>query len=120
MHFTINPFLSKVFSKTFLLFQVAEIYNFGQDDLMTEDIDILSCHSEIFVWVGQQVDLKTKVHALKIGEVCFITVHHQEIESLIKNFKPSFTLMSAIMSFTPKFSGHVFLFQFFLILDRNF
>ncbi|XP_038879573.1 villin-4-like isoform X1 [Benincasa hispida] len=48
--------------------KVAEIYNFGQDDLMTEDIDILSCHSEIFVWVGQQLDPKTKVHALKIGE----------------------------------------------------
>ncbi|XP_031735998.1 villin-4 isoform X3 [Cucumis sativus] len=48
--------------------KVAEIYNFGQDDLMTEDIDILSCHSDIFVWVGQQVDPKTKVHALKIGE----------------------------------------------------
>ncbi|XP_022135032.1 villin-4-like isoform X2 [Momordica charantia] len=48
--------------------KVAEIYNFGQDDLMTEDIDILSCHSEIFVWVGQQVDPKTKVHALNIGE----------------------------------------------------
>lgn len=55
-----------------MLLQVAEIYNFGQDDLMTEDIDILSCHSDIFVWVGQQVDPKTKVHALKIGEVCFI------------------------------------------------
>lgn len=58
-------------SLKFMLSQVAEIYNFGQDDLMTEDIDILSCHSEIFVWVGQQVDPKTKVHALNIGEVRF-------------------------------------------------
>ncbi|KAH9805828.1 Villin-4 [Citrus sinensis] len=45
-----------------------EIYNFTQDDLMTEDIFILDCHSEIFVWVGQQVDSKSKMHALTIGE----------------------------------------------------
>ena len=54
--------------------QVDEIYNFGQDDLMAEDIDILSCHSQIFVWVGQQVDPKTKLHALKIGEVRLIAL----------------------------------------------
>lgn len=46
-----------------------EIYNFTQDDLMTEDIFILDCHSDIFVWVGQQVDTKTKLQALTIGEV---------------------------------------------------
>lgn len=51
------------------LSQVAEIYNFSQDDLMTEDIFILDCHSDIFVWVGQEVDSKTKLQALTIGEV---------------------------------------------------
>ncbi|KAG8651787.1 hypothetical protein MANES_06G021432v8 [Manihot esculenta] len=48
--------------------KVAEIYNFTQDDLMTEDIFVLDCHSEIFVWVGQQVDSKSKMDALTIGE----------------------------------------------------
>ncbi|TXG61066.1 hypothetical protein EZV62_012429 [Acer yangbiense] len=48
--------------------KVTEIYNFTQDDLMTEDIFILDCHSEIFVWVGQQVDSKNKMLALTIGE----------------------------------------------------
>ncbi|KAK7388118.1 hypothetical protein VNO78_22923 [Psophocarpus tetragonolobus] len=48
--------------------KVKEIYNFSQDDLMTEDIYILDCHSEIFVWVGQQVDSKSKMQALTIGE----------------------------------------------------
>ncbi|XP_021277687.1 villin-4 isoform X2 [Herrania umbratica] len=48
--------------------KVMEIYNFTQDDLMTEDIFILDCHSDIFVWVGQQVDTKTKLQALTIGE----------------------------------------------------
>lgn len=49
--------------------QVIEIHNFSQDDLMTEDIFILDCHSQIFVWVGQQVDPKRRVQALPIGEV---------------------------------------------------
>ncbi|PKI53561.1 hypothetical protein CRG98_026011 [Punica granatum] len=49
-------------------FLVTEIYNFTQDDLMTEDIFILDCHTEIFVWVGQQVDSKLRAHALTIGE----------------------------------------------------
>ncbi|KAK9697533.1 hypothetical protein RND81_08G043900 [Saponaria officinalis] len=48
--------------------KVVEIYNFTQDDLMTEDIFILDCHSDVFVWVGQQVDSKNKLHALTIGE----------------------------------------------------
>ncbi|PPS00425.1 hypothetical protein GOBAR_AA20223 [Gossypium barbadense] len=47
---------------------VTEIYNFSQDDLMTEDIFILDCHSDIFVWVGQQVDTKNKLQALTIGQ----------------------------------------------------
>ncbi|ESW26730.1 hypothetical protein PHAVU_003G143200 [Phaseolus vulgaris] len=48
--------------------KVKEIYNFSQDDLMTEDIYILDCHSEIFVWLGQQVDAKGRMQALTIGE----------------------------------------------------
>nr|CAB3471060.1 unnamed protein product [Digitaria exilis] len=48
--------------------QVREIFNFAQDDLMTEDIFILDCHSCIFVWVGQRVDTKIRAQALNIGE----------------------------------------------------
>lgn len=47
---------------------VTEIHNFTQDDLMTEDVFILDIHSDIFVWVGQQVDAKTKKQALTIAE----------------------------------------------------
>ncbi|CAN1808203.1 VLN4 [Linum perenne] len=50
------------------LIKATEIYNFSQDDLMTEDIFILDCHSEVYVWVGQQVDTKSKTEALTIGE----------------------------------------------------
>ncbi|KAJ6853423.1 villin-5-like isoform X1 [Iris pallida] len=48
--------------------KVTEIFNFSQDDLMTEDIFILDCHSDVFVWVGQKVDSKARSHALSIGE----------------------------------------------------
>ncbi|XP_022565627.1 villin-5-like [Brassica napus] len=48
--------------------KVTEIFSFTQDDLMTEDIFILDCHTEIFVWVGQQVDPKKKPQVLTIGE----------------------------------------------------
>ncbi|GAB2291448.1 hypothetical protein Dimus_025703, partial [Dionaea muscipula] len=47
---------------------VKEIFSFTQDDLMTEDIFILDCHCDIFVWIGQQVDVKTRTQALTIGE----------------------------------------------------
>eukprot|EP00257_Ricinus_communis_P011852 XP_002533373.2 villin-4 [Ricinus communis] len=57
---------SCIFSKGNL--KVTEIYNFTQDDLMTEDMFVLDCHSEIFIWVGQQVDSKNRIHALTIGE----------------------------------------------------
>uniref|UniRef100_A0A0E0LE94 HP domain-containing protein n=1 Tax=Oryza punctata TaxID=4537 RepID=A0A0E0LE94_ORYPU len=45
-----------------------EIFNFTQDDLMTEDIFILDCHSCVFVWVGQRVDTKMRAQALSVGE----------------------------------------------------
>ncbi|XP_010265407.1 PREDICTED: villin-4-like isoform X2 [Nelumbo nucifera] len=48
--------------------KVTEIFNFSQDDLMTEDIFILDCHSDIFVWIGQQVEPKNRMHALTIAE----------------------------------------------------
>ncbi|KAK4272520.1 hypothetical protein QN277_021066 [Acacia crassicarpa] len=57
---------------TFLLskgkFQAEEVYNFSQDDLLTEDILILDTHAEVFVWVGQSVDSKEKQNAFDIGQ----------------------------------------------------
>lgn len=48
---------------------MVEIFNFTQDDLMTEDMFILDCHSDIYVWVGQQLDAKIRQQALSIVEV---------------------------------------------------
>lgn len=60
----------RLFSCTFSKgdLKVTEIYNFNQDDLMTEDIFILDCHLDIYVWIGQQVESKIKMQALTIGE----------------------------------------------------
>ncbi|KAH1114403.1 hypothetical protein J1N35_007781 [Gossypium stocksii] len=49
-------------------FEVEEVYNFSQDDLLTEDILILDTHAEVFVWVGQCVDPKEKQNAFEIGQ----------------------------------------------------
>ncbi|GER52596.1 villin [Striga asiatica] len=48
--------------------KVTEVYNYNQDDLMTEDIFILDCYSAIYVWIGQKVDSKNKLNALNLGE----------------------------------------------------
>ncbi|KAL8171254.1 hypothetical protein V2J09_023058, partial [Rumex salicifolius] len=48
--------------------EVEEIYNFTQDDLLTEDTLILDTHAEVFVWVGHTVDPKEKQKAFEMGE----------------------------------------------------
>ncbi|KAG7017590.1 Villin-2, partial [Cucurbita argyrosperma subsp. argyrosperma] len=49
-------------------FQVEEIYNFSQDDLLTEDILILDTQAEVFIWIGHSVDPKEKQNAWEIGQ----------------------------------------------------
>ncbi|CAL5193449.1 unnamed protein product [Lathyrus oleraceus] len=48
--------------------QVEELYNFCQDDLLTEDILVLDTHAEVFVWIGQCVDPKEKQNAFEIAQ----------------------------------------------------
>ncbi|KAL8149454.1 hypothetical protein AgCh_006459 [Apium graveolens] len=62
--------------------KVTEIYNFDQDDLMTEDIFVLDCHSDIFLWVGQQISSTKRKDVLSIGEK-FI-----ERDFLLENLSP--------------------------------
>lgn len=47
--------------------KVKEIFNFTQDDLTTEDILVLDCCREIYVWIGCHSDLNSRQEALKIG-----------------------------------------------------
>uniref|UniRef100_A0A7N0V1Y7 HP domain-containing protein n=1 Tax=Kalanchoe fedtschenkoi TaxID=63787 RepID=A0A7N0V1Y7_KALFE len=49
-------------------FQVQEVYNFTQDDLLTEDLLILDTHAEVFVWVGYSTDTKEKQSAFEVGQ----------------------------------------------------
>lgn len=49
--------------------QFKEVYNFSQDDLLTEDVMILDSHAEVFVWVGQRADSKEKQNSLENGQV---------------------------------------------------
>ncbi|KAF5930828.1 hypothetical protein HYC85_031701 [Camellia sinensis] len=48
-------------------FKAKEIYNFSQDDLTTEDVLVLDCHSEIYVWIGRHSNIGPKQEALTIG-----------------------------------------------------
>ncbi|XP_059429966.1 villin-1 isoform X2 [Corylus avellana] len=46
---------------------VKEIYNFSQDDLTTEDVLVLDCHREIYVWIGYHSNIRSKQQALILG-----------------------------------------------------
>ena len=48
-----------------------EIYNFSQDDLTTEDVLVLDCHREIYVWIGCHSNVGSKPEALTLGLVKF-------------------------------------------------
>ncbi|KAK6124846.1 hypothetical protein DH2020_041406 [Rehmannia glutinosa] len=61
-------------------FEVEEIYNFSQDDLLTEDILILDTHAEVFVWVGQSVDSKEKQNAFEIGQVKLVKGYDMHVD----------------------------------------
>ncbi|XP_012067717.1 villin-1 isoform X2 [Jatropha curcas] len=63
-------------------FKVKEIHNFSQDDLTTEDVLILNCHDEIYVWIGIYSNVKSKQEALTIGQKFLETVHLVEGLSL--------------------------------------
>ncbi|KAL3637015.1 Villin-4 [Castilleja foliolosa] len=70
--------------------KVTEVYNYNQDDLMTEDIFILDCHSDIYVWVGLQVDSKNKSNALSLGEKF---LEHDFLLEKLSNQAPIYVVM---------------------------
>ncbi|KAK7289772.1 hypothetical protein RIF29_03698 [Crotalaria pallida] len=48
-------------------FKVKEIYNYTQDDLVTEDVLLLDCQREIYVWIGLHSVVKSKQEAINFG-----------------------------------------------------
>lgn len=51
------------------MFQMKEVYNYTQDDLITEDVLLLDCQREIYIWVGLHSVVKSKQEALNLGLV---------------------------------------------------
>ncbi|XP_011069945.1 villin-4 [Sesamum indicum] len=82
--------------------KATEVYNFSQDDLMTEDIFILDCRSDIYVWVGQQVESKNKMNALSLGE------KFMERDFLHENLSPQAPLYIVMEGSEPAFFTHFF------------
>jgi len=77
--------------------EVAEVFNFSQDDLLTEDIMILDTHSEVFVWVGQHVDAKQKQQAFEIGQ------KYMEQAALLEDLLPDIPLYKVTEGNEPSF-----------------
>ncbi|WCJ29222.1 villin-like 1 [Euphorbia peplus] len=63
-------------------FKVKEIYSFTQDDLTTEDVLILNCDEEIYVWIGCHSIVKFKHEGFTLGLKFLQTVHLVEGLSL--------------------------------------
>ncbi|XP_006654058.2 villin-1 [Oryza brachyantha] len=60
------------------LFKVKEVFSFSQDDLATEEILILDCVEEFYVWVGLHSGVLSKDQALDIGKMFLQAGIHQE------------------------------------------
>jgi Gelsolin repeat len=70
-----------------LILQVTEVFNFSQDDLLTEDMLILDSHAEVFVWIGQLVDPKEKQKAFDVGQVESLFIYKSSLELGINYLK---------------------------------
>jgi len=60
-----------------------EVFNFTQDDLLTEDIMVLDTRTKVFIWIGQHANSKLKQQSFDIGQVrvCFDSL---EVNSVLK------------------------------------
>ncbi|KAK8449560.1 hypothetical protein SEVIR_7G238600v4 [Setaria viridis] len=82
--------------------KVKEIHHFSQDDLMTEDVLVLDCHSDVFVWVGQEVDAKVKSQAMDIGEKFLV------LDSLMEKLSPETPIFTVSEGSEPQFFTRFF------------
>ncbi len=53
------------------------MFNFTQDDLLSEDIMILDGQNAIHVWVGQHTSSNDKVQAWDIAQVSLFPLHQR-------------------------------------------
>ncbi|KAG8084730.1 hypothetical protein GUJ93_ZPchr0010g7803 [Zizania palustris] len=60
------------------LFKAKEVFSFSQDDLATEEILILDCAEDLYVWVGLHSGVLSKEQALDIGKMFLQAGIHQD------------------------------------------
>ncbi|KAF0925699.1 hypothetical protein E2562_017263 [Oryza meyeriana var. granulata] len=60
------------------LFKAKEVFSFSQDDLATEEILILDCVQELYIWVGLHSGVLSKEQALDIGKMFLQAGIHQD------------------------------------------
>ncbi|OVA13838.1 Villin headpiece [Macleaya cordata] len=78
-------------------FLLNKVYNFSQDDLLTEDMLILDTHAEVFVWVGQSVDSKEKQRGFEIGQ------KYIDLASALEGLSPNVPLYKVTEGHEPCF-----------------
>ncbi|XP_071822473.1 advillin-like isoform X2 [Apostichopus japonicus] len=54
-------------------FQVEELYDFSQEDLIEDDVMLLDTYSEIFVWVGRNSNKEEKEQAMQTAKEYVLT-----------------------------------------------
>ncbi|XP_039126962.1 villin-2-like [Dioscorea cayenensis subsp. rotundata] len=83
-------------------FKVDEVFNFSQDDLLSEDILILDTHVEVFVWVGYSVHSEDKQNAFEFGQ------KYIELAADLQGLSPDVPLYKVIEGHEPSFSTTFF------------
>lgn len=82
--------------------QATEVFNFAQNDLLSDEIVVMDCHTDIYVWVGQSVSGKAKSKWIEIGQKYIEQVATYDGRSLET---PLYKIMEG---FEPAFFRHFF------------
>ncbi|KAH7293292.1 hypothetical protein KP509_28G019500 [Ceratopteris richardii] len=48
--------------------QLIELFNFTQNDLLSDEVLVLDVHTDVYVWIGQSVSSKLKLMSFEIGQ----------------------------------------------------
>ncbi|KAK7301767.1 hypothetical protein RJT34_12642 [Clitoria ternatea] len=83
-------------------FKVKEIYNYTQDDLITEDVLLLDCQREIYVWTGLHSVVKSKQEALNLG------LKFLEMDVLVEGLSLNIPIYVVTEGHEPPFFTHFF------------
>ncbi|URE28302.1 Villin headpiece domain [Musa troglodytarum] len=76
---------------------VFEVFNYSQDDMLTEDMLLLDTHAEVFIWIGHSVDPNEKQKAFDIGQ------KYIELAVLLEGLSPNVPLYRITESNEPCF-----------------